>query len=257
MQAIAADSTSVTIAVQESATSSTAAVSISPPPPPGKWQNFWIDRVKEFIAENEKLDKDKRYIVFLGDSLTQGFKLKNSFPDLPVLNRGIVSDGVCDYPEGTLHWRGVTHRLKECIFDCRPSHLFFLIGTNDVGVKSIPLDYWFGAYKYVIGQTRARFPDVKIILVTCPPCGAPYAKRDTLNPRIVEWNAIIRDYAAKENFPLIDLHALLADRDGVLPPELTKDGLHFNQIGYDRWANEVRKVLSQDGIVTTTTAVTK
>jgi hypothetical protein len=53
-------------------------------------------------------------------------------------------------------------------------------------VTNIPLDYWFGAYKFVIAQTRAKFPDVKIILVTCPPTGQAYARRATLNPRILE-----------------------------------------------------------------------
>src|SRR5438045_3090689 len=125
--AVGSNSTTSSVGAAQSTTSATLSASISPPAPPGKWQTFWIDRVKEFIAENATLDKDKRYIVFLGDSLTQGFRLKTYFPDLPVLNRGIVSDGVCDFPEGRLHWRGVTHRLDECVYNCRPSHLFFLI----------------------------------------------------------------------------------------------------------------------------------
>ncbi len=230
-------------------TSGTLPASIAPAPTPGKWQDFWIDRVKEFIAENQALPAGRKNIVFVGDSLTQGFKLKTAFPDLPVLNRGIVSDGVCDFPGGRNVWRGITRRMKESILDCNPSHVFLLIGTNDVGVASIPLDYWFGAYEYVIAQTRAAFPDVKIILVTCPPSGSPYARRDTLNPRIVEWNAKIRAYAAQQGFRLIDLYALLADENGTLPASLTRDGLHFNQTGYDRWAERVRTVLKEDGVI--------
>jgi lysophospholipase L1-like esterase len=223
--------------------------SIAPPPAPGKWQNFWIGRVKEFIAENAALDRTQRNIVFVGDSLTQGFKLKTYFPDLPVLNRGIVSDGGCDFPSGRSIYRGVTHRMDESIFNCNPSHVFYLIGSNDVGVTNIPLDYWFGAYKFVIAQTRAKFPDVKIILVTCPPTGEAYVRRATLNPRILEWNDLIRGYAAKERYRLIDLHALLVGKDGLLPAEMTRDGLHFNQIGYDRWAEAVRGILKEDGII--------
>ncbi len=223
--------------------------SISPPPAPGKWENFWIDRVKEFIAENATLDRNRRNIVFVGDSLTQGFKLKTYFPDLPVLNRGIVSDGGCDFPSGRSLYRGVTRRMDESIFACNPSHLIYLIGTNDVGVTNVPLDYWFGAYKFVIGQTRAKFPEVKIILVTCPPTGEAYARRATLNPRILQWNELIRGYAAKERFRLIDLHAMLVGTDGLLPAEMTRDGLHFNQIGYDRWAEAVRAILKEDGVI--------
>jgi lysophospholipase L1-like esterase len=234
---------------QPSTTAETAAASIAPAPAPGKWQNFWIGRVKEFIAENAALDRRQRNIVFVGDSLTQGFKLKTYFPELPVLNRGIVSDGGCDFPSGRSLYRGVTHRMDESIFNCNPSHLFYLIGTNDIGVTSIPLDYWFGAYKFVIAQTRFKFPDVKIILVTCPPTGEAYARRATLNARILEWNDLIRKYAAKEGFRLIDLHALLAGKDGLLPGDMTRDGLHFNKIGYDLWAQAARGILIEDGVI--------
>src|SRR5690606_10477929 len=123
------------------------------------WAWFWINRVEEFRAENATLDPGKRHIVFLGDSLTQGFRVKEYFADLPVVNRGIASDGVCDFPAGKSIWRGATRRMDESVFKLRPSHLIFLIGTNDVGVTAIPLDYWFGAYQYVIAQTKAKFPD--------------------------------------------------------------------------------------------------
>lgn len=222
--------------------------SIRPAPAPGKWQNFWIDRVKNFAAENAKLEPKSRNIVFLGDSLTQGFKLADFFPGLPVLNRGIVSDGVCDFPEGKNVWRGVTRRMTECVYDCRPSYLIFLIGSNDVGVQSAPLDYWMGAYKYVIGQTQRKFPDVKIILVTCPPSGQAYANHNTFNPRILEWNTMIRKYAAEQKFRLVDLYALLAGKDGLLPEDMTRDGLHFKQPGYVLWADAMHKFFKEDGV---------
>ncbi len=231
------------------ATAEKLPASIAPAPEPGKWGDFWINRVKEFIAENATLDPKQRNIVFVGDSLTQGFKLKTYFPDLPVLNRGIVSDGGCDFPSGRSLYRGVTRRMDESIFACRPSHLIYLIGTNDVGVTNVPLDYWFGAYKFVIGQARAKFPDLKFILVTCPPTGQAYARHATLNARVLEWNELIRRYAGEEKFRLIDLYKLLADKEGMLPAEMTRDGLHFNQLGYDRWAEAVRTILKEDGVI--------
>jgi lysophospholipase L1-like esterase len=35
----------------------------------------------------------------------------------------------------------------------------------------------------------------------------------------------------------------------MLPAELTRDGLHFKQAGYERWAKEVRKILKEDGVL--------
>jgi lysophospholipase L1-like esterase len=139
--------------------------------------------------------------------------------------------------------------MKESIFDCRPSHLFLMTGTNDVGVQDVPLEYWFGAYKYVVSQARQRYPDMKVIVMTCPPCGEPDARQKTLNARIQEWNRLIREYAKAEGFRLIDLHALLAGTDGRLPPDLTRDGLHFNKAGYDRWAKAAGVILREDGAI--------
>ncbi len=239
----------ISVGAQETPTSGTLPASISPAPSPGKWQKFWINRVEEFIEENKSLDPTKRNIVFVGDSLTQGFKLKSFFPGLPALNRGIVSDGMCDFPSGRNIWRGVTRRMDESIFDCNPSHVFFLVGTNDVGVLDVPLEYWLAGYKYVTSRTLKKFPDVKIILVTCPPSGEAYTRNKTLNARILEWNVLVRRFAKDENFRLIDLYALLADKDGMLPPDLTRDGLHFNQTGYERWAGAVRAILREDGLI--------
>ncbi|HRR30370.1 MAG TPA: GDSL-type esterase/lipase family protein [Candidatus Sumerlaeia bacterium] len=238
----------MTLGAQTSPTSGTIAADVKPAPTPGKWQQFWLDRVEEFKAENKNLDPAKKNIVFLGDSLTQGFKLKIFFPELPVLNRGIVSDGIADFPGSKTNWRGITNRMKESLFDCNPSHVFLLIGTNDVG-SGIALEYWFDQYKKVIAQTRQKFPDVKIIIVTCPPSGEPYKRVATLNPQILKWNEMIKKYAAEEKFRVIDLYALLANNDGILPPELTRDGLHFNQTGYERWAEAIRPILREDGVI--------
>jgi len=221
----------------------------TPVPKPGKWQQYWIDHVEEFKEENKTLDPEKKNIVFLGDSLTRGFKLKTYFPDLPVLNRGIVADGVANFPEGKLPWRGITNRLKESLYDCNPSHLFFMIGTNDVGASSVPFEYWLGNHKYVIRQAKKKFPDIRIILLTCPPTGTSYKRHVYLNERILKWNELVTKCAKEEGCRLIDVHALLAGDDGLLPAEMTRDGLHFNHIGYDRLVKKVRDILEADGLI--------
>lgn len=217
-------------------------------PEPGRWQWIWINRVAEFREENARLDPGRRTIVFLGDSLTQGFRLESYFPGLPVLNRGIVSDGLADFPAGRNIWRGVTRRLKESVFDCRPSHVFFLIGTNDVGVTDIPLDYWMGVYRYAVGRIQREFPDVVVIPVTCPPSGARYGRHERLNARILEWNTFLRSFAREKKFRFIDLHALLVGEDDLMPEDLSRDGLHFNRTCYERFADEVRRILTEDGV---------
>ena len=221
----------------------------TPKPTLNKWQQLWSDRVDLFNAENKELDPNVKNIVFLGDSLTHGYKLSEYYPGLPVLNRGIGADGVANYPEAKTNWRGVTQRLDACIFDCNPSHLIFLIGTNDVGNQDIPIEYWFGAYKYVVEQAEKKVPGIKIILVTTPPTGTSYKRNKTLNPRLMKWNEMIKEYALEKDLRVIDLYSLLVSDGGLMPDEMTRDGLHFNQIGYERWTNSVKEILKEDGLI--------
>jgi lysophospholipase L1-like esterase len=214
-----------------------------------KWQQIWSDRVDLFNAENKELDPEVKNIVFLGDSLTHGFKVSEYLPDLPVLNRGIGADGVANYPEAKTNYRGVTQRLDACIFECNPSHLFFLIGTNDVGNRTIPIEYWFGAYKYVVEQAEKKVPGIEIILITAPPTGTSYKRNKTLNPRLMKWNEMIKEYALEKDLRVLDLYSLLVSDGGLMPDEMTRDGLHFNHIGYERWTNSIKEILKEDGVI--------
>ena len=60
-------------------------------------------------------------IVFVGDSLTEGARWDELFPDKPVINRGINADTV----------NGVLLRLDD-IISGKPAKIFLLIGTNDL-----------------------------------------------------------------------------------------------------------------------------
>src|SRR5215471_1248621 len=93
---------------------------------PGKgpipsWKPFpklWAKRRADFLAHR---DQDKGAVVFLGDSITQGWNdLAQTFPDMKVANRGIGGDTT----------RGVWFRLQDDVLDLDPRAVVLLIGTN-------------------------------------------------------------------------------------------------------------------------------
>jgi len=81
----------------------------------------WHDRTKLFISDLDSLSKGE--IVFLGNSITEGFDLEKYFPDTVPINRGISGD----------HTDGLIERLEYSIITLEPSKLFILIGINDIG----------------------------------------------------------------------------------------------------------------------------
>ena len=210
-----------------------------------RWARHFHERVDRFQQENEVLAEfsTQRNIVLLGDSLTEGWEINNRIsrllPGLPVVNRGIVSDTVT-----AKDGRGLVNRMEVSVFDCNPSHVFLLMGVNDIGDltrNGVPsVDTIFDAYRDVVEQIRSRTPGVVLVLTSCTPAGE---KRPELSSHILELNEHIFALAAEESLPLIDLFSLFVNDDGFLRSELTSDGMHFADPGYEIWAGEILKVL--------------
>ena len=82
---------------------------------------LWQERRNQWAA---RVQQDQRAVVFLGDSITQGWHddLDGSFPELKVANRGISGDTT----------RGVLIRLQEDVLALHPRAVVLLIGTNDL-----------------------------------------------------------------------------------------------------------------------------
>jgi len=189
-----------------------------------KWVKHYYNRVDQFKKENASL----KNIVLLGDSLTEGFDVKKYFPDHRVLNRGIVADHV-----GTGE-RGVLKRLDSSVFDCNPSHVFLLIGVNDLGDDNSPEAVLkiSECYKKICEKILKKEPEVKLVLQACLPTGRKYAR---LNDSITELNKNIKKIAGELGLEYIDLHKLMRDENGELKEEYTREGLHLKPEAYEVW----------------------
>lgn len=207
-------------------------------------EQHFIKRVAAFREENKQLDPNGRTIVFLGDSITEGFPLKELFPGLPVLNRGISSDRITAYPQDTIK-RGIVNRMNESVFDCHPHAVFLLIGTNHMPRGEEPLGQLSADYRSLVLAMRERIPDLKVVIATLPPAGKAYTWGNTtkFNERAVPFNEMLREFAKEQNLPLIDLGKLLKDDDGLLREDFTGDGIHLKRPAYEIWAAEANKII--------------
>jgi len=209
-----------------------------PVPMPEKWITHYLNRVEEFKRENAALSKDRKNIVFVGDSLTEGFPLEEFFPGRPLLNRGIISDGI-GFDE-----RGVLGRMDSSVFDCNPGIVFLTIGVNDLPHEWVTVEECVKGYRTIVEKIQKRLPDTKLVLQTLAPTGEVYKRHAYLNPRIEEFNKHLAALAEERSFPLIDLHALYRDENGLLPPQHHRgDGLHLKKGAYALWAKQAEKYL--------------
>ncbi len=198
---------------------------------------WMVDNRKYFWTQREK---DQNAVVFVGDSLTGNWKLKDmqqAFPNLKIANRGIGGDVS----------RGVLFRLKEDVLDLHPRAMVLCIGANDLSAHADPAIVEQNIAS-ILTQAREFNPALPIVLcLTTPRDSAeaptkPGAQAD-LNARIAKLGA------GKEHLVVLDLFTPLATPDGKPVLEnFAKDKLHLAEPGYQKWAEALRPAFEKLGV---------
>ena len=181
---------------------------------------------------------DRHAVVFLGDSITQGWgdDLGGAFPGVKVANRGISG-----YTS-----RGLLVRLQEDVLALHPAAVVLLIGTNDLEEGATPEVI---AANVRLLLTRLREADAALPVILCEvfPSSAE-KKRPAATIRRI--NALYAGLARE--FPgvwLVDTWPLFADPQGDAIPAEFPDLLHPNAAGYAKWAAALRPLLATLGFL--------
>jgi lysophospholipase L1-like esterase len=158
-------------------------------------------------------------IVFMGDSITDGARWHELFPDLPMKNRGINGDTV----SGVFRRIGIT-------LEGKPAAIFILIGTNDLPWFMFDNDEKIlKTYAAILQRCKEQSPETKVFIQSILPRHHRYAKR------IQAINAHLKLFAESCGCTFIDLFPHLSDSDGGLLDHLTNDHLHLMAQGYAIW----------------------
>ena len=202
-----------------------------------KYHSIWGDnhykkRINIFM--NEPLKKGD--IVFLGNSITeQGGDWSAKFGRSDIMNRGIGGD-VTD---------GVLARLDEVCY-AKPKAVFLMIGINDIynwyNDRGIPSPEYAGKNIPKIAQViHRKSPKTKIYVQTVLPTDL-----EPVKDAIITVNEIIKSNEVKGRYQVIDLYSAFVGPNGLIKPELTKDGVHLTAEGYALWVEMVKSVISDE-----------
>jgi lysophospholipase L1-like esterase len=170
-----------------------------------------------------------RTYVALGDSLT-------AWPDTPWPSRLDALDSGLRF----VHNAGVPGnttaqmraRLSSDVYAYNPDVLFVLGGTNDLGLGI--------SGSAVIANLRSIIVDAKAHKITVIVLTIPPDSYTSMAPKINSLNAAIMNLARSQRVTYVDIHAPLANANGVYYPKYTSDGLHFSNLGAQTVANTVR-----------------
>jgi lysophospholipase L1-like esterase len=217
------------------------------------------NQIGRYHAANQELKKrpaEAGRVVFLGDSITDGWKLEESFPGKPYVNRGISGQTT---PQMLV-------RMYPDVIDLKPAAMVLLAGTNDIARNTGPSTAEMIQENIMAITELAQQHGIKVLLCSITPIsdypflaqqnapppptsgrGGPRQRMTTGRPPadIVKLNAWMKDYAQHVHATYVDYFSALVDEKGWMKDGLASDGLHPNAAGIKIMAPIVAEALQQ------------
>ncbi len=201
------------------------------------FRNLWLKRRTTWA---ERVEQDQNAVVFLGDSITQGWgdDFKKSFGDMKVANRGISGDTT----------RGMLVRLTQDVLDLNPKAVVILAGTNDLEEKATP-EQIVGNLELIVAALEKHDPEMPIVLCKVMPSSASKRRPAEAIKKIND--LLAKAVKGKKNVVVLETWVLFADEKGDAKKAEFPDLLHPNAAGYAKWAAGLRPVFATLGYLET------
>lgn len=181
-------------------------------------------------------------VVFMGDSITDGWKLNEYFPGKPYINRGI---GGQTTPQMLI-------RFRPDVIALDPKVVVILAGTNDLAGNTGPTTVESIEDNLQSMAELARLHGIRVVFSSILPIndysknkeGAPVIRSSQRPPeKIIAINQWMKKYVDENNLIYLDYFSAMVDSRGFIKEELNRDGLHPNEKGY-----QVMKPLAEQAI---------
>jgi len=186
------------------------------------WANL-----KKYEIENQTLTPTTKNVVFMGDSITEFWKIEDSafFSSNSFINRGISGQTT---PQMLL-------RFRQDVIDLKPSKVVILAGINDIAENTGPI-----SLNQIIGNIismveLAEANKIKVIL-----CSVLPANNFNWNPKVqpdnkvIELNKLIYNFAKSQKINYVDYYSSMVDDQKGLQKIFGDDGVHPNLVGYKK-----------------------
>ena len=187
----------------------------------------WANTVR-FKKENANLPAPtiaEKRVVLMGNSITEGWlKLRPTFfANKSYINRGISGQTT---PQMLV-------RFRQDVINLKPKVVVILGGTNDIAGNTGPSTLEMIKDNIVSMTELAKANGIKVIISSILPV-YDYPWKPGLNPaeKIFALNAMLKDYADKNNIVFLDYYSAMVDERKGLKAELGEDGVHPNEAGY-------------------------
>jgi len=190
-----------------------------------------LARYREANSTVAPVAKDENRVVFMGDSITDFWKLATYFPSKAYINRGISGQTT---PQMLVRFRPDVIALK-------PRVVVILAGTNDIAGNTGPMTLEAIEDNFASMAQLAAANGIRVVIASVLPV-CDYAKNREGKPinqttrrppeKIAAINEWLKKYTAQNGLIYLDYFSALVDEKGFLKDGLSNDGLHPNDKGY-------------------------
>lgn len=200
-----------------------------------------LARYRDADATLKPPEPNENRVVFFGDSITDIWKLDDSFPGKHYVNRGIGGQTTSQ----------MLVRFRQDVIDLQPKIVVVLAGTNDIAGNSGPIANQDIEANLASMAELAKAHGIKMIFASILPVNnyTPQSQEFFASrppERILALNGWLKDYCAKNDLTYLDYFSAMDDDKGLLKRDLANDGLHPNQAGFAVMAPLAEKAIEQN-----------
>jgi lysophospholipase L1-like esterase len=166
-------------------------------------------------------------VIFLGDSIFEGWYLPEPFPGKAYVGRGIGGQTTSQ----------VLVRFRQDVIDLHPAAVLILLGTNDIAGNTGPITLADIEENFASLVELARAHGIAVVLSSVLPVHN-YTRASLLSfplrppAQIAALNSWLKNYCHEQGLVYLDFFSAMVDGAGLLKKELAEDGLHPNRAGY-------------------------
>ncbi|MDA0838605.1 MAG: SGNH/GDSL hydrolase family protein [Planctomycetota bacterium] len=188
--------------------------------PPQRWEKT----IQGFEEQDKANPPESGAVLFIGSSSIRMWNLKQSFPDVPAINRGFGGSQIMD----SLQY------VDRIVLPYKPKTIVFYAGDNDIAAGKTP-ERVLKDFMSLTTKVHVALPEAKIVFIAIKPS----ISRWKLVDRMREANSLVREFCSKhQKLAYVDVDTTMIGEDGKPRPELfVKDGLHLSAEGYQLWTS--------------------
>lgn len=131
----------------------------------------------------------------------------------------------------------------DMLYSVNPEKVFIMGGIN--GITKVTVDPYVARYEKIINEIQDNLPGTEIYIQSVLPVSVEKGKQYNIdNDTVRHFNTELERLAVENGCVYIDLFSLY-EADGVMNPELTKDGIHLKEEAYLYWVETIKPYIEE------------